>query len=127
MNPANKKGFSVYPATHCAWRGFYVYWRTFQLGRVILDPEYLRPHLTVAVAVWVRRSCSGQRFPKLLEARIPLPHLRWRGDRGPVGRAAYRAFSWFWHGLDGRYGWKAMRRLRKERLRQEALRELLPR
>ena len=100
-----------------AWRGLYLYLggqsaHGQQLGRVVLDPNWgVRPTLKVAVPVGWYTSCAGVRCVRQVEARIVLPYIPWRWCSAtryarPVV-ALYKASQWFYHKLDGRYGWGA--------------------
>ena len=102
--------FRILAGGGAAWRARYLMAGRHQLARVVLDPhDGVRPTLTVALPIGWRRSCAGILCPRLLVLRLPMPRIPWSwcartGYARPV-LALYRASNWFWHGVDGRYGW----------------------
>lgn len=96
MAQLKKKGFEVLRAERCAWRGFYLYWQGKQVGRITVDPwDGVKPTLNVSVLRFERR------------LRLPVLPFMAKGGRmrGRFGLFVYRWQSWFWCGMDGRYGW----------------------
>lgn len=89
-----------------AWRGIYISRSKHklqqhpQIFRAVIDPHghagLIQPSLEVA-------------FFYYHKVRLPLPYVPWRwcmatGYARPV-TWLYRLSQWFWHGMDGRYGW----------------------
>ena len=89
-------------------RGLYFYAGLHQIGRITVDPEVnvnRGPRLTVAFPVGWRDRGDGRRLLRLFEGCVTLPHLKWRYGAGLTRRSLFRVSSWFWHHMDGRYGW----------------------
>lgn len=98
-------------ADRCAWRCVYVHNEAGQLvARLGVDPnDGVKPRLLVGIPLFRRRfqkAPNGTRWA-CRGCRIPLPYVRWKSlmSERPVRRFFWRISQWFWHGLDGRYGW----------------------
>lgn len=83
-----------------AWRARYLYRDGSQVARIVVDPhDGRRPTMSLAIVIRKRER----------ELRVPLPRIPWRWCvvtryARPVV-ALYKASQWFWHNVDGRYGW----------------------
>lgn len=98
-------------AEHCAWRGRYLYTSKGTLvARATLDPNHgIAPNLRIALPLGWYRSCAGDLYPRLREIRIPMPWVRYRPNMGRLRSWLYQKAQWFWHKMDGRYGWGSKR------------------
>jgi hypothetical protein len=94
-------------ARGCAWRGRYLYRGQHLLARFVIDPNNgnSSPTLGFAFPVGWRTAGSGMICPRLVEGHIPLPSVAWRINMSPARLRAYQLSAWFWHKMDGRYGW----------------------
>lgn len=101
-----KRRLRVLKAEGCAWRARYLYFGDKQLARIGVDPaDGVKPILFGAAPVGWYRSCAGLIYPRLLDLRIPLPHVPWRTNASRLERWAYRASSRFWLRVDGRWSY----------------------
>lgn len=81
-------------ANRCAWRAFYIY----------LDSGRKIAHLGIDPTADRGPTCFGSIAG--FSWRFGLPHFKWKYPCSPIRMAAYRLSQRFYHGLDGRYGWK---------------------
>ncbi len=98
----------VMTAERCAWRAVYLYWGDTQVFAVGVDPsardDVISPELfwRCGAATILRRIVKGSH-------RVRLPHVPWswcaRTNYAWPVMLLYRLSSWFWSGVDGRYGW----------------------
>jgi hypothetical protein len=85
-------------AEKCAWRAIYFYIGQRQVFHVGIDPSYsYGPNLFGGLEL------SWLTYYK--RWRIIIPHIRWRSGMNRFKLAIYRRQQWFWHKIDGRYGW----------------------
>lgn len=107
---------TIMTAGGCAWRAVYLYWRG--LHRVHwgfkpwqrFDEKFFHIGIDPGVGGYGQPKLFGSLFN--ISWRIPLPRVRFPRRVDADGRiknrfhlAAYRVSSWFWCGMDGRYGW----------------------
>lgn len=91
------KNIEVRDAGGAAWRARYVYRGGRKVAHLGIDPnDGVKPTLFGSV--------GGRSF------RVGLPTVPWRVGAGRLYLSAYKASRWFWHGMDGRYGWGSARR-----------------
>lgn len=95
-------------AERCAWRGRYLYTKNGrQLARITLDPSHgNKPRLTIAFPIGWYKNSAG-RHPRLKTINITMPYLGWKTNMGRIRLRIYKFSQWFWHKMDGRYGWGA--------------------
>lgn len=91
--------FRIAFAEHCAWRATYAYVNDKLVARIGVDPTASCPSIFGAFPIGIRTACSGERYPRLVEFRIPIPFMAWKHD-GWYIRNVWR--NWV-RSLDGRY------------------------
>ena len=105
----SQKLIEVMTGGGAAWRARYV--KVRGVGQVLsfgVDPnDGTRPQAFGNVGRW--------------SFRFGLPRARWHYPSTRVQSAAYKVSQWFWHGMDGRYGWGSeLRKRRKAEAKAEA-------
>lgn len=92
MNTIMRLTVAVESAKGCAWRARYLYLNGRQIAHIGVDPNNgVKPKAFGGV--------GGMSF------RFTLPWVAWRYNASPLLRPLERMSSWFYHNLDGRYGW----------------------